>query len=66
MTLRRFDHLAGTQARCADADAFPDAVDDGADAMEVRIPAAERYVVGVTDVIAELGALTAKITFPCH
>ena len=69
-TLREFalalDDFAGLDAAGADADALASAVDLGLDGLEVHVPAAAGGVVGVRDVVAELRAFAAKITFVCH
>ena len=61
-----FDDFAGLDAAGADADALASAVDLGFDGLEVHVPAAAGGVVGVRDVVAELRAFAAKITFLCH
>ena len=61
-----FDDFAGFDAACADAHALAAAVDFGLDGLEVDVPAAAGGVVGVRDVVAELRAFAAKITFVCH
>ena len=60
------DDFAGLDAAGADADALASAVDLGLDGLEVHVPAATGGVVGVRDVVAELRAFAAKITFVCH
>ena len=61
-----FDDFAGLDAAGADADALASAVDLCLDGPEVHVPAAAGGVVGVRDVVAELRAFAAKITFVCH
>jgi hypothetical protein len=61
-----FDDFAGLDAAGADADALATAVDLGLHGLEVDVPAAAGGVVGVRDVVAELRAFAAKITFVCH
>jgi hypothetical protein len=61
-----FDDFARLDAAGADADALASAVDLGLDGLEVYVPAAAGGVVGVRDVVAELRAFAAKITFVCH
>ena len=61
-----FDYFAGLDAAGADANALASAVDLGLDGLEVHVPAAAGGVVGVRDVVAELRAFAAKITFVCH
>jgi hypothetical protein len=60
------DDFAGLDAARADADALASAIDLGLDGLEVHVPAAAGGVVGVRDVVAELRAFAAKITFVCH
>ena len=62
----RFDDFACLDAAGADAHALAAAVDFGLDGLEVHVPAAAGGVVGVRDVVAELRAFAAEITFVCH
>jgi hypothetical protein len=61
-----FDDFASLDTAGADANALASAVDLGLDGLEVHVPAAPGGVVGVRDVVAELRAFAAKITFVCH
>ncbi len=61
-----FDDFAGLDAASADAHALAAAIDLGLDGLQVYVPTTPRGVVGVRDVIAELRAFAAKITFGCH
>jgi hypothetical protein len=61
-----FDDFAGLDAAGADANALASAVDFGFDGLEVDVPAATGGVVGVRDVVTELRAFAAEITFVCH
>ena len=61
-----FDDFAGLDAAGADADALAAAVDLGFDWLKVYVPATPGGVVGVRDIVAELRAFAAKITFLCH
>ena len=61
-----FDDFAGLDAAGADAHALARAVDLGFDGLEVHVPTTTGGVVGVRDVVAELRAFAAKITFLCH
>jgi hypothetical protein len=61
-----FDDLAGLDAAGADADTLAATVDLGFDGLEVDVPASAGGVVGVRDVVAELRAFAAEITFVCH
>jgi hypothetical protein len=61
-----FDDFAGLDAAGADSHALASAVNFGLDGLEVHVPAAAGGVVGVRDVVAELRAFAAKITFVCH
>jgi hypothetical protein len=60
------DYLAGADARSANAKMLMSARDDGANALEVRIPAAAAGIVGVTDHVAILRPFAAEITLQCH
>jgi hypothetical protein len=42
------------------------AIDDGVDALQVRIPAAAARIVRVADHIAERRPFAAKLAFLCH
>ena len=61
-----FDDLAGLDAAGADAHTLAATVDLGLDGLQVNVPATTGGVVGVRDVVAELRAFAAKITFVCH
>jgi hypothetical protein len=61
-----FDDFAGFDAAGADADALAAAGRLGLDGLQVHVPAAPGGVVGVRDIVAELRAFAAKITFVCH
>ena len=61
-----FDDFAGLDAASADADALASAGDLGFDGLKVHVPATPGGVVGVRDIVAELRAFAAKITFVCH
>jgi hypothetical protein len=61
-----FDDLAGLDAACADAHALTDAVHLGLYRLKVYVPATPGGVMGVGDVITELRAFAAEITFSCH
>ena len=58
--------FAGLDAAGADAHALAGAVDLGLDGLEVHVPTTAGGVMGVRDVVAELRAFAAKITFLCH
>jgi hypothetical protein len=60
------DDFAGLDAAGANADTLAATVDLGFDGLEVDVPAATGGVVGVRDVVAELRAFAAEITFVCH
>jgi hypothetical protein len=64
--LLAFDDFAGLDAAGADANALASTGDLSFDGLEVYVPAATGGVVGVRDVVAELRAFAAKITFVCH
>jgi hypothetical protein len=61
-----FDDFAGLDATGANAHTLAYAVHLGLDGLEVDVPAAPGGVMGVGDVIAELRAFAAEITFSCH
>ena len=61
-----FGDLAALEAGGADAQALGGAVDQRADGLEVRVPAAAGDVVRVRNVVAELRTLAANITNLCH
>src|SRR6202161_1091903 len=60
------DDLAGLDAAGADAHPLAATVDLGLDGLQVNVPATTGGVVSVRDVVAELRAFAAKITFLCH
>jgi hypothetical protein len=61
-----FYDFAGLDAAGADAHALAAAIDLGLDGLQVDVPATAGGVVGVRDVVAELRAFAAEITFLCH
>ena len=61
-----FLNLAFTNAGGAHADAASGAVDEGADVLEVDVPAALGYIVRVTDAVAELRTAAADFTNSSH
>jgi hypothetical protein len=61
-----FDDFAGLDAAGADAHALTHTVHLRLDGLKVDVPAAPGGVVGVGDVITELRAFAAEITFSCH
>src|SRR5437867_2098801 len=60
------DYLAGADACSANAKMLMSACDDGANALEVRVPAAAAGIVGVADHVAVLRPFAAEITLQCH
>ena len=64
--LRDLLDFTGANARCAHPDAAAGAIDEGADVLEIEIPAALGNVVRVADPIAELRATTADFANLCH
>jgi len=60
------DYLAGADACGANAKMLVSASDDGANALEVRIPTAAAGIVGVADHVAILRPFAAEITLHCH
>ena len=63
---RRFLNLPSPDAPRTNIDSFDGAVDDGADALQVRHPAAARHVVGVADPISEHRSLAADFAHFGH
>jgi len=56
-----FDDFAGADAAGAGVNGFGGAVDERADAAEVRVPAPARQVMRVTDAVAEVRLLAADV-----
>jgi hypothetical protein len=61
-----FDDFAGLDAAGTDANALASTGDLGFDRLKVHVPATPGGVVGVRDIVAELRAFAAKITFMRH
>jgi hypothetical protein len=61
-----FDDLAGLDAAGAYADALAGSLNDRLHRLQVYIPAPAGSVVGVGDIVAELRAFAAEITFLRH
>jgi hypothetical protein len=61
-----FDDFSGLDAAGADAYALAATIDLSLDGLEVNVPATAGGVVGVRDVVSELRAFAAEITFLCH
>ena len=61
-----FENFAGLDAAGADAHTLACAVDLSLHGLQVYVPTTPRGVVGVRDIVAELRAFAAKITFLCH
>jgi hypothetical protein len=59
-------HATHADASGANANLFARAIDPGANALEVRIPAAAARVVGVADHVAEMRRFAANFTLQCH
>jgi len=59
-------YLAGADARCANAKMLVGASYDGANPLEVRVPAAAASIVGVANHVAVLRPFAAEITLQCH
>ena len=64
--LLALNNFAGLDAAGADLYALGRAVGDGLNRLKVRVPAPAGYVVRVRDVVAELRAFAAKLTYLCH
>jgi hypothetical protein len=60
------DHLAGADARSANAKMLVSPAHDSANALQVRVPTAAAGVIGVANHIAVLRPFAAKITLQCH
>ena len=61
-----FGDFAGTKATGANHHALVRSGHQGADTLQVRLPAAPGLVVGVADLIAGLRALATDGTCSCH
>lgn len=61
-----FDDLAGLDAARAHTNALAGSLDDGFHRLQVHVPAPPGGVVGVGDVVTELRAFAAEITFLRH
>src|SRR6266852_433898 len=64
--LRCLFDLAVANAGRADANPLGGALDDGPHRLQVQIPAALGDIVGVTDLVAELGTAATHIANSCH
>lgn len=58
--------MAGANAACANLDGFHRAVTDSLNLLQVRVPYAGGFVVGVAYVISEAGAFSAYFTNSGH
>src|SRR5262249_25260231 len=61
-----FGYFAGANARSANAKMLVNATHNGANALQVRVPAAAAGVVRVADHVAVLRPFAAEITLQCH
>jgi hypothetical protein len=61
-----FDDFASLDAGRADADALARTVNYGLDRLQIDVPTTAGRVMGVRDVVSELRAFAAEITFGCH
>jgi len=61
-----FDDFAAFQAGGADADALGGGAHFGVHRPQVHIPAPLGDVMGVADIVSELRALAADLTYLCH
>jgi hypothetical protein len=59
-------HATHADARGANANLFARTIDHGANALEVRIPAAAPGIVGVADHVAIMRRFAADFTLQCH
>ena len=64
--LSSFRYAAGANAGRADANVFARAVNDRADAAQVRVPTPTGDVVRVADGVPVAGFLAAEFTCQCH
>jgi hypothetical protein len=64
--LRRFLNLATTVAGRANAKPLGGTFDNGSHRLQVQIPAALGDIVGVADLIAELGTTATHFANSCH
>ena len=64
--LRDLLHFSRADAGSAHAQAAAGAVDDGANCLQIQIPAALGNVMGVTDTVAELRTAAAHFANSCH
>jgi len=60
------EDFAGLDASGANANALANAVHNGFDRLQIRIPATARDIVRVRDVVAELWTFAADFTYLCH
>ena len=58
--------FAAANAGRADAHTFPGAIDQSMNGLQVQIPAALRYVVGMADAMPELRPSATNVTNFCH
>jgi hypothetical protein len=61
-----FRDAAGPNAGSANTNLLARAIDHGADALQIGIPAAAAGIVRVADHVTERGTLAAKLAFHCH
>lgn len=57
---------AGANAGSADANVHAHAIDHGADALQIGIPAAAPGIVGMADHVAKRRPFAANLAFLCH
>jgi hypothetical protein len=57
---------AAADAGCAGAQTLACAIDEGANGLQIYIPAAIGYVMGVADLMPKLRTLAAHFTNSCH
>lgn len=60
------DDLAGPDAASADAHPFACTAHLRLDGLQIDVPTTAGRVVGVRDIVSELRAFAAEITFGCH
>jgi len=64
--LRDLLNFAGTDAGRTDSHAPARAIHQGANGLQIQVPAALGYIMGVADAIAELRAAATYFTNSCH
>lgn len=66
MKLRDLLNFTVADAGCADADAASSPLHQRSNRLQIQVPAALGYIMGVTDPVAELRAPATNIANSCH